>query len=79
VALDAATVLSVKEPTVVTADEVVRIETNDAGESTDEDRYTVELAESSPADKPRSIEVEGQSSISLDSDSGTLADGSEGQ
>ncbi len=77
--LDAGDVVGVEEPTVLTADEAVRIETDDAVESTDEGRFTVEVAESSPADKPTRIEADAQRTIAIDSDSITFVDGSAGQ
>jgi hypothetical protein len=77
--LDAGDVVGVEEPTVLTADEAVRIETDDAVESTDEGRFTVEVAEPYPADEPTRIEADAQRTIAIDSGSITLVDGSAGQ
>lgn len=77
--LDAGDVVSVEEPTVLTADEAVRIETDDAVESTDAGRFTVEVEESAPADEPTRIEADAQRTIAIDSGSITLVDGSAGQ
>jgi hypothetical protein len=77
--LDAGNVVSVEEPTVLTADEAVQIETDDAVESTDEDRFTVEVEESSPADEPMRIEADAQRTVTFDSGSITFVDGSAGQ
>jgi hypothetical protein len=77
--LDAGDVVGVEEPTVLTADEAVRIETDDAVESTEEGRFTVEVVESSPADEPTRIEADAQRTIAIDSGSITLVDGSAGQ